>query len=69
VPAATAVLPVTVLIGGVEVPVSYAGLTTGYVGPYQVDVTLTNAVLTGDDIPVIIRQNGIPSNPIFLSIR
>ncbi|MBI2818952.1 MAG: hypothetical protein HYX73_03150, partial [Acidobacteria bacterium] len=69
---AQAVLPVTATIGGVEVPVSYAGLTPGYVGLYQVNVTLSGGVPTGDNLPVVIRQNGIESNPnlpIRISIR
>ena len=71
-PTAQAVLPVTVQIGGVEVPVSYAGLAAGYVGLYRVNVTLTSGVPTGDNLPVVIRQNGIESNPnlpILISIR
>ena len=71
-PAAQAVLPVTVEIGGAAVPASYAGLTVGYVGLYQVNLTLSNGVPTGDNLPVVIRQNGIESNPLLpirISIR
>ncbi|HXI19850.1 MAG TPA: hypothetical protein VNH46_02115, partial [Gemmatimonadales bacterium] len=71
-PGAHALLPVTVKIGGVEVPVAYAGLTPGYVGLYQVNVKLTEGVPTGDDIAVELTQNGITANPILpitLSIR
>jgi uncharacterized protein (TIGR03437 family) len=71
-PAAQTLLPVTVTIGGVEVPVAYAGLTPGFVGLYQVNVNLTSGVPTGDNIPVVLRQNGIESNPnlpILISIR
>jgi len=71
-PAAQALLPVTVTVGGVPVPVAYAGLTPGYVGLYQVNVNLTGSVPTGDNIPVVLKQNGIESNPILpilLSIR
>jgi uncharacterized protein (TIGR03437 family) len=71
-PQAQALLPVTVEIGGAAVPVSYAGLTPGFVGLDHVRVTLTGAVPTGNDIPVVIKQNGIQSNPdlpILLSIQ
>ncbi|MBI3934756.1 MAG: hypothetical protein HY316_08680 [Acidobacteria bacterium] len=71
-PAANALLPVTVTIGGVEVPVAYAGLTPNLVGLYQVNVTLTSGVPTGDNIAVVLTQNGITSNPnlpILISIR
>ena len=70
--AANALLPVRVTIGGVEVPVAYAGLTPGFVGLYQVNVHLSSSVPTGDDIAVVLEQNGITSNPLLpirISIR
>jgi uncharacterized protein (TIGR03437 family) len=65
-------LPVTVTIGGVQLPVDYAGLTPGYVGLYQVNVHLGANVPTGDNLAVVFTQNGIASNPnlpIRISIR
>lgn len=64
-PGAQVLVPVTVKIGGVEVPVAYAGLTPGYVGLYQVNVKLTDGVPTGDGVAVELEQNGISSNPIL----
>ncbi len=55
--------PVRVRFGGVEVPVSFQGLAPGSVGLYQVNVTLPATVPTGDQVPVVIEQNGIRSNP------
>jgi uncharacterized protein (TIGR03437 family) len=55
--------PVTVEIGGVQVPVVYQGLAPGFVGLYQVNVVLTPGVPTGPAVPLVLRQNGIPSNP------
>jgi uncharacterized protein (TIGR03437 family) len=56
-------LPVTVTVGGVEAPVQYQGLAPGFVGLYQVNVQLPTTVTPGDNVEVVIRQNGIPSNP------
>ena len=59
----TVMLPVTVLIGGVEAPVVYQGLAPGFVGLYQVNVVLPSSVTPGNAVPLVIRQNGIESNP------
>jgi uncharacterized protein (TIGR03437 family) len=56
-------LPVTVTVGGVEAPVEYAGLAPGFVGLYQVNVRLPATVTPGDNLEVVIQQNGISSNP------
>jgi len=56
-------LPVTVTVGGVEAPVVYQGLAPGFVGLYQVNVVLPSTVTPGDAVPVVVRQNGIVSNP------
>lgn len=55
--------PVTVRVGGIQVPVTYQGLAPGGVGLYQVNVTLPSTVTPGDEVSVVIEQNGIPSNP------
>ena len=54
---------VRVTIGGVEVPVVYEGLAPGFVGLYQINVSLPSTVIPGDEVPIVIRQNGISSNP------
>ena len=56
-------LPVTVTVGGVDAPVEYQGLAPNYVGLYQVNVRLPTTVTPGDNVEVVIRQNGISSNP------
>jgi uncharacterized protein (TIGR03437 family) len=69
-PASTTVLDdVSVRIGGVEVPVVYQGLAPGFVGLYQVNVVLTPNLTAGDDVAVVIRQNGIPSNSVSIPLR
>ena len=59
----TVLNPVTVTIGTVEVPVVYQGLAPTYVGLYQVNVVLPTSVTPGDAVPIVIRQNGILTNP------
>ena len=53
----------TVTIGGVAAPdIKYAGLS-GYVGLYQVNVTVPNGVQAGDTVPVFIKLGNLPSQP------
>jgi len=59
----TAVNPVTVTIGGVEALVDYQGLTPGLVGLNQINVRVPANAPLGDAVPVVVRQNGVPSNP------
>jgi uncharacterized protein (TIGR03437 family) len=47
----------------VEAAVQYAGLAPGFVGLYQVNVQVPATVTPGDAVEVVIRQNGISSNP------
>ena len=56
-------LPVTVTLGGVQAHVDYQGLAPGYVGLYQVNVVVPPGVAPGAAVPLVILQNGIPSNP------
>ena len=71
-PAGNALLPVTVMIGGVPIIPDYAGLSPGFVGLYQVNVHLGANIPAGDNLDVVLTQNGIASNPnlpIRISIR
>lgn len=56
-------LPVTVLIGGIEATVAYQGLAPNFVGLYQVNAVVPAGVAPGDAVEVVLRQNGISSNP------
>ncbi|OFV95489.1 MAG: hypothetical protein A3H28_15785 [Acidobacteria bacterium RIFCSPLOWO2_02_FULL_61_28] len=62
-PSSTVTSPVTVEIGGIVAPVVYQGLAPGFVGLYQVNVIVPSEVLPGDAVTLVIRQNGIASNP------
>jgi uncharacterized protein (TIGR03437 family) len=48
----------TVLLGGQNLPVSYAGLSPGEVGVYQINVTVPNSTPEGLDVPLTITQGG-----------
>jgi uncharacterized protein (TIGR03437 family) len=66
-PAAT---PVTVLIGGVEVPAVYAGLTPG--SPYgidQVNVQIPTILPPGLSLPLYLKQGAGTSNTVTVSIQ
>ena len=68
-PAAEVTNQVTVTLGGVPVPVQYQGLTPTLVGLNQINVLLTGSVPAGDQVPLVVTQNGVPSNAVFLSIH
>jgi uncharacterized protein (TIGR03437 family) len=54
--------PATLTIGGINIPISYQGLAPGFVGLYQLNAILPPNVPTGDAVPIVIEQGGIPSN-------
>jgi uncharacterized protein (TIGR03437 family) len=69
-PASTTVLdPVSVQIGGVDVPVVYQGLAPNFVGLYQVNVILPASLTPGSSVSVVVRQNGIASNTVSIPIQ
>jgi uncharacterized protein (TIGR03437 family) len=58
-PLATALLAPTVTLGGMSLPVDFAGLTPGSVGLYQINVSIPfKGVPVGFDIPLAISQGG-----------
>jgi len=72
-PSSSTVLnPVRVRIGGINAPVSFQGLAPGFVGLYQINVFLPGIVQPGDEVTVVLEQNGIPSNasfPVTIPVR
>jgi uncharacterized protein (TIGR03437 family) len=56
-------LPITATIGGVQATVVYQGLAPGFVGLYQVNVVVPEGVTPGSAVPLVLRQNGLVSNP------
>jgi uncharacterized protein (TIGR03437 family) len=65
-----AAAPVTVVIGGVEVPAVYAGLTPGSpFGLYQVNVQLPTTLPPGLSLPLYLKQGAGTSNTVTVSIQ
>lgn len=59
----------TATIGGVQAPVTFAGLAPGYVGLYQVNVQVPQGVAAGDAVPVVLSIGAIASNTVTISVR
>lgn len=55
-PLAEAEIPPAVDLGGVGLPVLYAGLTPGYAGIYQINARVPGWVPAGISIPLTVRQ-------------
>jgi uncharacterized protein (TIGR03437 family) len=56
-PLARALNTPVITLGGVALPVTFAGLTPGLVGVYQVNVIVPRSVPTGFDIPLRVEQS------------
>ena len=67
-PFATASVQPVVTIGGSAAAVSFAGLTPGSVGLYQIDVEVPAAAMPGD-ARVTVTQNGSASNTVTIPVR
>ncbi|MEZ5352986.1 MAG: hypothetical protein R2762_10155, partial [Bryobacteraceae bacterium] len=68
-PLSRTTLPVTVTIGGVNAPVSFAGLTPGLTGLYQINVTVPQGVPIGNSVPVVVTAGGQLSPVVTIAIR
>jgi len=55
-PLANALTPTSVTLGGMNLPVGYAGLAPGEVGVYQINVTVPGNIPTGLSLPLVINQ-------------
>jgi uncharacterized protein (TIGR03118 family) len=60
---------VTASVGGVPALVKFAGLASGYVGLYQVNVQIPTGVTVGSSVPLILTVNGINSNTATLAVK
>ena len=65
----SATSPVKLFIGGVEASITFAGLTPGSAGLYQVNAVIPSGVPAGDAVPVILEVAGLPSPPVTMTIR
>jgi uncharacterized protein (TIGR03437 family) len=60
---------VTVTIGGRAANVTYAGLTPGQAGLYQVNAVVPAGVVAGSDVPVILSAAGQSSPPVTIVVQ
>jgi uncharacterized protein (TIGR03437 family) len=69
-PLSKVIAPVTVTIGGVNAPIFFSGLTPGFAGLYQVNVTVPAGIQPGGQIPVSLAVAGKSSpGAIVMAIR
>jgi uncharacterized protein (TIGR03437 family) len=64
----TTVIQPKVTIGGFDAPVIFSGLTPGFIGLYQVNVTVPAAVAPGT-VDLTVQANGVTSNTGKIAIR
>lgn len=60
---------VTATVGGQPASVQFAGLAPGFVGLYQVNVQIPAGVTPGPVVPLVLVQNGVPSNKVTIAVR
>jgi uncharacterized protein (TIGR03437 family) len=65
----TAVIVPTVTVGGLAAALQYAGVAPGFVGLYQVNVSIPASVTPGSAVPVVITQNGVASNMATIVVK
>ena len=61
--------PVTATLGGVNAPVTFAGLAPGFVGLYQVNVQVPEGVAAGDAVSLVITQAEVSSNTVTIAVE
>lgn len=68
-PLARVTVPVSVQIGGVPANVTFAGLTPGFVGLYQVNAQVPEGSPSGDKVPVVITQGNAQTPPVTIAVE
>jgi uncharacterized protein (TIGR03437 family) len=61
--------PVTMTIGGVNVPVFFAGLAPGYAGLYQVNGTIPGGIAPNPTAPLVLTQGGQKSPTVTIPMQ
>jgi uncharacterized protein (TIGR03437 family) len=61
--------PVTAQLNGVELPTTFAGLAPGFIGLYQVNVSIPAATPPGLDLPFAVKVGSAVSDPVNVSIQ
>ncbi len=65
----TTLSPVSVLLNGGSVSASYAGLSPGSVGVYQVNLQIPDNAPTGNAVALAIRAGGATSNTVTIALQ
>jgi uncharacterized protein (TIGR03437 family) len=60
---------VSVVLGGVDAPVIFAGLAPGAVGIYQINLQIPQGASLGDVVPIFIGSGGLTSVPAAISLH
>ena len=60
---------VTVTVGGKSANVLFAGLAPGFVGLYQVNVTVPGGIAPANNVPVVMTAAGASSLPVTVVIK
>lgn len=60
---------VNVTIGGIPANTTFAGLTPGLIGFYQINVSVPNGVTADDRVPVTISQGDVAGNTATIAVR
>ena len=68
-PLARVVVAVEAQVGGRTATVHFAGLAPGFVGLYQVNVEIPADVEPGAAVPLLLLQNGVPSNTVTIAVQ
>ncbi len=68
-PTSNTVNQVAVTVGGVPAQVFFSGLTSGFVGLYQVNAYVPGGVQPGDHVPVVVTAAGQSSLPVTIAVR
>jgi len=61
--------PVTVVLNGTELPVQFSGLTPGYFGLYQVNLTVPSGMAPGLSLPLTLKVGGQQSNTVQIALQ
>ncbi len=68
-PLSTTTTAPTVTIGGASAPVSFSGLSPGFVGLYQVNVQVPDSAPTGAAVNLVISIGGATSNTVTIAVQ
>ncbi|MBM3727639.1 MAG: hypothetical protein FJW40_19740 [Acidobacteria bacterium] len=61
--------PVRVVLRGMELTPTFAGLAPGFVGLYQINVQVPANMAPGSALPLVVRQGGVASNQVEVAVQ